>query len=484
MGHPNGDRHATMPLHILSKVFSHLHAVENRPRLERLRAIVEPRAEAVAEVFYRRLLEEPCAAAYLPAGQAQSRLLATLAEWVRELFRPLESAEAVEAYIRRQLLVGSVHARIDLPMMLVGYGAFTLKSEIARHVCEAIVDPRELGAALELAHFIIDASVIAINRAYFLDVTVNAQNIGSLRIHATSQFLALECERLRSSLLDWLLMVVTALQRKNFTPAAFPQVGASDFNLWLSHKADLVFPRRPELDALKQEAGRMEEVAEELRRRTLESGEPPPELIDKLQGHVRHASWFLGRLSQEVLDMDNSKDALTRLLSRRYLSAILQHEVRHSFESGLRFSLLMVDIDHFKQLNDSYGHAVGDLALKFVATQMMEATRVGDQIFRYGGEEFLIVLVESGMETAAQVAEKIRRRIAESDLGEFELGRKAPGLELTVSIGVSVYDGHPDYQLTVERADAALYRAKQAGRNCCALDEQSRHLGAALQEPA
>ena len=470
-----------MPQSILNKILSNLHTTENRAKLERLRAIVGSHADEITETFYRQMLEEPSAAIYLSTDLVQSRLTATMRGWIRDLFRPLESQEEIEAYIQRQLQVGKIHARIDLPMMLVGYGVFVLKREIARHVCEDIVDAPELGPALELADLILDVSVISINRAYFADATVNAQSIGSLQIHATSQFLALECERLRSSLCDWLTTVLMALYRKNFTPGSFPHVCSSDFSLWLSHKADLVFPNRPELVTLRRQAEQMGFIADELCRHILESGEPPPDLVDKLQAHVRQASWLLARMSQEALDVDNSKDALTRLLSRRYLSTILQHEVRHSFASGLRFSLLMVDIDHFKQLNDAHGHSTGDLALKFVASQMTETTRVGDQIFRYGGEEFLIVLVECGMETASQVAEKIRKRIAESDLGESELGGKAPGLRLTVSIGVSVYDGHPDYQLTVDRADAALYQAKQNGRNCCVVDQQSRQFGARLQ---
>jgi diguanylate cyclase len=469
-----------MPLHILNKVFACLHASENRARLECLRAIVDSHAEEIVEVFYRRLLEEPSAAPFLSSDLVQSRLVATMKGWLRGLFQPLASEEEIEAYIQRQRVVGNVHARIDLPMMLVGYGVFVLKREIARHVCEGIVEPCELGASLALADLIIDASVISINRAYFLDVAVNAQSISSLQIHAATQFLALECERLRSSLSDWLSAVLMALQRRQFTPGAFPRVRSSDFSLWLAHKADLVFPGRPELAALRRQAEQMDEIAEALCRRALESGEPPPDLVDQLQSHVRQANWQLGRMSQEALDADSSKDALTRLLSRRYLSAILQHEVRHSFSSGMRFSLLLVDIDHFKQLNDAHGHSAGDLALKFVASQMMEATRAGDQIFRYGGEEFLVVLVESGMETALQVAEKIRKRIGDADLGEFDLSHKIPGLRLTVSIGVSVYDGHPDYQLTVDRADAALYQAKQRGRNCCVIDEQSRQFGETL----
>jgi diguanylate cyclase len=127
------------------------------------------------------------------------------------------------------------------------------------------------------------------------------------------------------------------------------------------------------------------------------------------------------------------------------------------------FAVLLIDLDHFKNINDSYGHDSGDLVLQQAADLITSSVRVGDFIFRYGGEELLVVLVEIDAKRAMSVAENIRSRFAAEPLRVGE-GKNVP---VTVSIGVAAYNGHPDYERIVKDADDALYRAKNAGRNRC-----------------
>jgi two-component system cell cycle response regulator len=126
-------------------------------------------------------------------------------------------------------------------------------------------------------------------------------------------------------------------------------------------------------------------------------------------------------------------------------------------------TLLMVDIDHFKRINDTYGHLVGDDVLREVATLLQGAVRTVDVVARYGGEEFIIVLPETNEEGAIAFAERLRERI---EAQEFGRGGRA-GLRLTTSIGVATFPS-PLVESTEDlfgRADAALYRAKADGRN-------------------
>src|SRR5699024_2146518 len=124
-------------------------------------------------------------------------------------------------------------------------------------------------------------------------------------------------------------------------------------------------------------------------------------------------------------------------------------------------SVLMIDVDHFKNINDSYGHEAGDLVLQQVANLLSSSCRSGDYVFRVGGEEFLVLLVDIAPDKASKVAENLRSFIEKED---FSLP-DAINIKLTVSIGVAEYAGHPDPQQLLNRVDKALYKAKNHGRN-------------------
>lgn len=125
--------------------------------------------------------------------------------------------------------------------------------------------------------------------------------------------------------------------------------------------------------------------------------------------------------------------------------------------------MLMLDIDHFKQVNDQFGHDGGDRVLQSLASVLGNQMRASDFVFRYGGDEFLVVLGEVDAERAESIAESLRQRVANADI----LLAANPSVKVTLSIGVAAFDGHPDYLRLVERADKALYSAKHDGRNRC-----------------
>ena len=157
-------------------------------------------------------------------------------------------------------------------------------------------------------------------------------------------------------------------------------------------------------------------------------------------------------------------DALTGLPNRRYLDELLT-TVGPRRRSAERLGALMIDLDHFKRLNDVYGHAAGDRVLRLVAEQIAAAVRADDTPARYGGEEFAVVLRRASPEQAVAVAERIRRQIAA--IPPSALGTHEP---VSVSIGVAVArDTETDTQALLADADAALYRAKRDGRNRVAL---------------
>jgi diguanylate cyclase (GGDEF)-like protein len=158
-------------------------------------------------------------------------------------------------------------------------------------------------------------------------------------------------------------------------------------------------------------------------------------------------------------------DPLTGIGNRKAFDQHLAAELERSRRYGKPMSLLMMDIDRFKQVNDTYGHVAGDAVLKEVATLIRTMLRGCDFAARYGGEEFAVIAGETGIEAAGQLAERLRLAIQ----GRRIAGPKGP-LQITVSIGVaSVGGGCPGIEPIhlVAAADRMLYQAKESGRNCC-----------------
>ena len=155
-------------------------------------------------------------------------------------------------------------------------------------------------------------------------------------------------------------------------------------------------------------------------------------------------------------------DGLTGLYNHRHFHERLTLEVERSQRSGLPLSLLMLDVDHFKQFNDTFGHPAGDEVLRQLARVLADTRRANDVVARYGGEEFAVILVDTPKFTAAKVAERVRERINTHDVSEA-----APRAgKLSASIGVATFpDDGADAETLVRSADQALYAAKRAGRN-------------------
>jgi diguanylate cyclase (GGDEF)-like protein len=171
--------------------------------------------------------------------------------------------------------------------------------------------------------------------------------------------------------------------------------------------------------------------------------------------------------SRAMLEELSIRDELTRLYNRRYISQFLQEEFERSQRYGHAFALLMLDIDHFKSVNDTYGHGIGDNALVHVARLCMESCRTTDRVARYGGEEIVFVLPETRWEDAIQFAERVRVLLQMTPLMVVCEDGRPLHLQVTASIGVAAYPNSGDsVESLFTMADKGLYRAKADGRNC------------------
>jgi diguanylate cyclase (GGDEF)-like protein len=186
----------------------------------------------------------------------------------------------------------------------------------------------------------------------------------------------------------------------------------------------------------------------------------------------------LGRMVVDQIELRRlaMTDALTGALTRRGFDAEIGRELYRSKRSKRHFSLIVVDVDHFKSVNDKYGHASGDIVLQSVVGQIKQELRASDYVARLGGEEFVIALPETNLDGARVLAERIREKIA-----SMVVHRQSQTISVTASFGIACHDGSDDqWAATFERADAALYQAKTRGRNrCVCFTEQAMDIAAA-----
>ncbi|MFO1155106.1 MAG: GGDEF domain-containing protein [Rhodospirillales bacterium] len=185
----------------------------------------------------------------------------------------------------------------------------------------------------------------------------------------------------------------------------------------------------------------------------------------ELEGQLRQSCQEVGSLREQLesAKREAMTDALTGLANRKMLDFVLREATMEAMETGDPLSLLLLDIDHFKQFNDSYGHIIGDHVLKLLAVTLRDSIKGQDTAARYGGEEFAVILPRTNATDACKLAENIRQRIANKAV----INRKTGGTlgRVCVSVGVGQMRMGESIRHFVERTDKALYTAKRTGRN-------------------
>jgi diguanylate cyclase (GGDEF)-like protein/hemerythrin-like metal-binding protein len=192
-------------------------------------------------------------------------------------------------------------------------------------------------------------------------------------------------------------------------------------------------------------------------------------ILASLKDHVESHILFEENLFR-LLEQLASTDLLTSAWNRRHFDQVMEGEIHRSSRYGHPMTLILLDIDHFKRVNDTFGHAVGDQVIREVANRIRSAIRLSDSLTRWGGEEFIILMPNTGLSSAAMLAERIRESVG---LRDFEgIG------PITASLGVAEFIPSEPRDAWLDRADRAMYRAKELGRNRIEVDSaRSRALG-------
>ena len=221
---------------------------------------------------------------------------------------------------------------------------------------------------------------------------------------------------------------------------------------------DAVAQEQPRRDVLADREGRAAEVA-----RVADAGFVQAQLRpDLLRDQVAAANQSVAVLQRELAETSELVriDPLTGALNRKGLDEALEREMARMQRMGTRLCIAVLDIDNFKQINDSHGHLVGDEVLRHIATVLRETLRGNDSVVRFGGEEFVLLLPGINVEEAQSVVSRLQRELTR----RFYLAN-AQKLLLTFSAGVTCFEADEQPSAVIDRADKAMYAAKHAGKN-------------------
>jgi diguanylate cyclase len=245
-------------------------------------------------------------------------------------------------------------------------------------------------------------------------------------------------------------------------------LSTSPFGLWLNHKAPLLFDAAAETATLNRIAQTIERLDSDVLPRLQAglSGFNAPGnglalMLREVVAGLEDVRAAVNQLFDRLAGNEGYRDNLTQLFNRPLLASILHREMELARRKRSTFSVMLVDIDHFSEVNQMHGHEAGDRVLQHVATLLASQVRSSDFVFRYGGEEFLILLVELDAAQSLAVAEKIRRTVENANIPLSD----GSSLQVTLSLGVALYEGQPDPHSITDLADQALALAKGGGRN-------------------
>ncbi|NLY13108.1 MAG: diguanylate cyclase [Gammaproteobacteria bacterium] len=409
----------------------------------------------LAQSFYQHMLEDAVAAQLLSHEQVQERLSSSMQRWIITLFS-LTATDDLQPIIAQQKHIGDVHARINIPVHLVLRGARVLKETSAR----LLNDHAQRAECLSFIAALVDMAMEVMSQAYTASNDKITRAEESYRLFSIAQNSAHEKDRQRAALLAWenkaMFDIAMGLHFSQLNT-----LSASEFGLWFRHKGAHAFEGASETELISATIEKIDTII--LPMLKLDNNpEQRQELLRNLHEQTRSIAYHLENLFSQVSELESGRDVLTHLLNRKFLPVVMNKEINYARQHDRSFCLLVIDVDHFKHINDSYGHDAGDVTLQQLASLLSNGCRSGDYVFRMGGEEFLMLLVDIKAAKAIKVAEKLRHLVEKE---EFRLPRGIT-LKITISIGLAEFSGHPDPQKLLNRADDALYQAKGRGRNC------------------
>ncbi|MFK5949190.1 MAG: GGDEF domain-containing protein [Methylococcales bacterium] len=443
------------------EIFYDLYHTQNIEYFSTLQLFFEKHGEQIVDHFYTKLSSLEESQDFLTSEVVEKHLKHTLLDWLLSISN-FTANNDYSIYLEKQRQIGNTHARVQVPVCLVNYAVDILKQYIFRLLIKEEV--KETAILVNLINRIIDLAVMLFNNIFFDNFIQQKKDEQNLRQHYISHNLALEFEQSRADLLHWQRELMTLLfypyskvSTKNITP-----LSRSKFGLWIDHRAALLFYNQSEVKKIKANLYQIDkQLVEVIHLNKTEKWEQLAEQVTEMDQLIITTDWLLDQVAKDIAELENNKDPLTKMFTRRYLPNIIQHEIHYCLERNVSLGLIMVDLDYFKNINDLYGHTVGDSVLSITAAILSNSIRAYDYVFRYGGEEFLILINNTNSKNCQAIAEEIRTKVENHSFKDLPF-IKDP---ITISLGVAMFDKHPDYEQLINQADQALYMAKKNGRN-------------------
>lgn len=234
------------------------------------------------------------------------------------------------------------------------------------------------------------------------------------------------------------------------------------FGQWLYQYASPKLREHPAFSAIEKEHERMHAAGARLLFSVQDTGATTPEEYDRFANTLQRLRLEINTLKRELETAYYNLDSLTGANSRIGMLTHLREQLELVSRGAQDCSIAMLDLDHFKRVNDSYGHLVGDQVLRHIARFILDNIRPYDRLFRYGGEEFLLSIPHTDTLAALPLVERLREGIASLAISS----NTAQPLHLTVSFGIAAIESDKPVEEAIARADQALYAAKLLGRNC------------------
>ncbi|WP_054179585.1 diguanylate cyclase [Trabulsiella odontotermitis] len=417
-------------------------------------------AAGMSKRFYDTVLTDPQAEEFLTNEQVERHLKRALERWLAEVLSG--TADSVDKLIVMQQHVGEMHARIGIPVQVVEMGARVLKKLLS-----PLIDKMECSAEdkFKLLNFTtgsIDIAMEVMSRAFSFSENQSSREDENYRVYSLLENAEEEKEKQISSLLSWEIDIVYKILLDSEV-CNIQSFSRSEFGLWFNHKGRHYFSGLTGVGYISKLMLELDELIHSIKSETA-SASKRQKLISyvlQIRTCLSQITTLLRDLFDDVSRHEIGMDVLTRLLNRRFLPTIFKREITHANRVGTPLSVLIIDIDYFKEINDGHGHNTGDELLRKVSQAFYDSVRSSDYVFRYGGDEFLIVLTEASEQETLRMAERIRNRVEKQTVITPD-GNK---LSVSLSIGVAMFSGHPDYERLIQSADEALYRAKSLGRN-------------------
>jgi len=439
-----------------------VHLIEQTdPRVRLLSAeLAKTHAHMLSMEFYRIVLTDPHAEEFLSNEQVERHLKSALKRWIVDVLSC--KIEDIDRLIEVQQRVAQIHARIGIAVEIVEMGFRVLKKLLFPVIN---VSPHQPAEKLEIYHYSmnsIDLAMEVMSRAFTFSDHSASKEDENYRIFSLLENAEEEKERQISSLLSWEMDIIYKLMLDTDLGNSIP-LGQADFGLWFNHKGRHYFSGIAEVGHIAKLIQEFDSIFNEMRNtpKSLATKHQRVKFIIRVRNTLAQIITLLRELFEEVSRHEVGVDVLTKLLNRRFLPTIFKREIAHANRAGTSLSVLIIDVDKFKEINDTWGHHIGDEVLRKVSYAFYDNVRSSDYVFRYGGDEFVIALTEATENETLRIAERIRGRVEKTNI-------KAPtgeNIPISLSIGAAMFSGHPDYERLIQLADEALYIAKKKGRN-------------------